>query len=51
MWTASSEDTAYVPSALIREEMNAVLNPDHPEFRGVKMTVQRPFRYDARMYS
>jgi len=41
----------YVPSALIREEMNAVLNPDHPEFRGVKMTVQRPFRYDARMYS
>jgi len=41
----------YVPSALIAEELNVVLNPSHPEFGGVKMTVQRPFRYDARMYS
>jgi RES domain-containing protein len=39
----------YVPSALVPEEGNAVLNPDHPEFRGVKMSIQRDFRYDPRM--
>jgi RES domain-containing protein len=51
-WARESRSLVlYVPSALIPEELNAVLNPSHPEFGGVKMTVQRPFHYDARMYS
>jgi RES domain-containing protein len=33
----------YVPSALVREESNAVLNPNHPEFRGVRMEIERQF--------
>ena len=40
-----------VPSALVPEESNAVLNPDHPEFTAVAMTIKRPFAYDARMYA
>ena len=40
----------HVPSALVAEEENAVLNPLHPEFAGVEMAVERPFHYDARMY-
>lgn len=41
----------YVPSVVLREEKNAVLNPAHPEFAGVKLTIERPFNYDPRMYS
>ena len=40
----------YVPSALVPEEQNGVLNPDHPEFAGVTMTIARPFHYDRRMF-
>ena len=40
----------YVPSALLREEGNAVLNPHHPEFATVKMVIERDFHYDPRMY-
>jgi RES domain-containing protein len=40
----------YVPSVLVREERNAVLNPNHPEFSGVRMTIEREFHYDPRMF-
>jgi RES domain-containing protein len=40
----------YVPSALVPEEGNAVLNPSHPEFSQVAMSIQRDFHYDPRMY-
>jgi RES domain-containing protein len=40
----------YVPSALLPEEGNAVLNPDHSEFNTVRMSIQRDFQYDPRMY-
>ena len=40
----------YVPSALLREEGNAVLNPHHPEFAAVKTVIERDFQYDPRMY-
>lgn len=39
----------YVPSVIVPEECNAVLNPAHPEFRGVRMTLDRDFRFDARI--
>jgi RES domain-containing protein len=41
----------YVPSVVLREEKNAVLNPAHPEFARVKLAIERPFNYDPRMYS
>jgi RES domain-containing protein len=40
----------YVPSALVREETNAVLNPNHPEFSGVTMAIERAFHYDGRLF-
>jgi RES domain-containing protein len=39
----------HVPSAVVPEEGNAVLNPHHPEFAGVRMSVRRDFHYDPRM--
>ena len=39
----------YVPSAIIPEESNGVLNPGHPEFSGVRMTIERDFHYDPRI--
>jgi len=41
----------YVPSAIILEESVGVLNPNHPEFAGVRMGVEREFRYDLRMFA
>jgi len=40
----------FVPSALVPEERNVVINPEHPEFASVSMAVERDFSYDPRMY-
>ena len=40
----------YVPSALVQEEGNAVLNLNHPELAQVTMTIERDFHYDSRLY-
>jgi RES domain-containing protein len=40
----------YVPSAIVPEEGNAVLNPHHAEYAGVRMSIRRDFHYDPRMY-
>lgn len=39
-----------VPSALVREERNAVLNPKHPQCAGVRLAIEREFHYDQRMF-
>ena len=50
-WARASRSLAlHVPSALVPEEGNAVLNPRHPEFARVRLSIARPFRYDPRMY-
>ncbi len=41
----------YVPSAIIPEESVGVLNPNHLAFAGVRMGVEREFRYDLRMFA
>lgn len=40
----------YVPSAIVPEETNGVLNPHHPEFVSVRMEIAREFRHDPRMF-
>jgi len=40
----------YIPSVLIPEERNAVINPNHRGFAAVKMAIEREFHYDGRMY-
>lgn len=39
-----------VPSALVPEEANVVLNPAHPEWQKVEMEIVRRFSFDPRMY-
>ena len=38
-----------VPSAILPESRNVMLNPAHPRFADVQMVVVRPFTYDARL--
>lgn len=37
-----------VPSALAPDEFNWLLNPDHPDFRRVRVYPPEPFSYDSR---
>jgi len=38
-----------VPSALIPEEWNVLLRPDHPDFARVRMVRRRTFSFDPRL--
>ena len=51
-WARENRSLAlYVPSVLVPEERNALLNPGHAEFAAVKLAVQRDFRFDSRMFA
>lgn len=39
-----------VPSAIVPEESNVVLNPRHPDYPRIAVTVLRPFTFDDRMF-
>lgn len=39
-----------IPSALMMEEHNYLLNPAHPLFKKVKIISKRPIRIDERLY-
>lgn len=39
-----------VPSVPVRGDWNVLLNPAHPNFSQVSITVQEPFFYDERMF-
>ena len=50
-WLTETEQLALlVPSVVIPEAMNAIVNPGHPRYGEVTMTVVRPFDYDPRMF-
>jgi RES domain-containing protein len=38
-----------VPSAILPEEFNFVLNPQHPEAQGLRLVRERRFSFDARL--
>jgi RES domain-containing protein len=40
-----------VPSAVITEEHNFLINPFHPDFKKVKITETRTFKTDERLFS
>lgn len=40
----------WVPSAVVPEERNALLNPVHSEWERVGVRILRPFHFDRRMY-
>ena len=39
-----------VPSAIVPEERNYLLNPGHPEFSDIRIGRPRPFYFDPRMW-
>ncbi|WP_414650337.1 RES family NAD+ phosphorylase [Duganella sp.] len=49
-WLASNANLALkIPSAILPEEANVMVNPRHPDYPAVKLTVVRPFTFDPRM--
>lgn len=49
-WLAEGRTAALsVPSAIIPEESNVLLNPRHPDFARVSVAFQAPFRFDDRL--
>ena len=39
-----------VPSAIIPEETNVLINPAHPDFKKVKIIKASPFQFDTRLF-
>jgi RES domain-containing protein len=49
-WLASaSECMLVVPSAVVPEEFNYLINPKHPETARIQMVSSRPFSFDPRL--
>jgi RES domain-containing protein len=40
----------FVPSAVIPEAGNALVNPRHPGYRDIRLAIVRDFAFDARMF-
>lgn len=50
-WVESARSLVMsVPSAIIPESVNAVINPRHPAYRDIELQVVRAFTFDARMF-
>ncbi len=50
-WARSARSIGLsVPSAIVPEERNVVLNPSHRSWRHVRLEVARDFTFDPRMY-
>ena len=50
-WIASQESAVLVvPSVVIPEEENWLINPAHPDFRRIKINNELPFSFDPRMW-
>lgn len=49
-WARSGEHLLLrVPSVLVPEETNVLVNPLHPDASGVRMSASRPFSFDLRL--
>lgn len=50
-WIESLESAVLrIPSAVIPQEFNYLLNPSHPEFQRIKVGKPEPFEFDPRMW-
>jgi RES domain-containing protein len=50
-WLQSNNDLVMlVPSAIIPESSNALINPAHPAYAKVQLAIVRDFTFDARMF-
>lgn len=49
-WAASRRSlVAWVPSVVVPEEWNLLINPLHPDFRGLAAAKTRQWLYDPRL--
>ena len=50
-WLQSNSNLVMlVPSAIIPESTNALINPAHPAYANVELAIVRDFTFDARMF-
>lgn len=50
-WASSSATAVLkVPSVVIEDDWNFVLNPLHPDFKKIKIANPKPFRFDGRLW-
>lgn len=50
-WLARGTELAMkVPSAIVPEEANVILNPRHPGYADVALSVVRPYAFDGRLF-
>ena len=50
-WLASRRSLILiVPSAVTKQDRNAVINPDHADFPAIDVTPERPVRWDSRPF-
>ena len=50
VWLERTETAVLqVPSAVVVEEWNYLLNPDHPDFRRLRLSAPRPYSFDRRL--
>ena len=51
VWARSQRSLALlVPSAVVHDEWNVLVNPAHPDIIKVKLETSKPFHFDARMF-
>ena len=51
LWIRGGKTVAlHVPSAAIRGEWNVLLNPEHPDFRKLRIEKPKAFAFDLRMF-
>ena len=48
-WRERSSCLLVVPSAILPEESNLVLNPQHPDATSLRLISERPFTFDPRL--
>jgi RES domain-containing protein len=48
-WSERSSPLLAVPSAILPEEFNYILNAQHPEARSLQLIRERPFTFDPRL--
>ena len=50
-WVATGKSSVFkVPSTVITEEWNYLLNPEHPDFAQIVIGTARSFQFDARLF-
>jgi RES domain-containing protein len=51
-WLGQAQSAVlYVPSVVFDVERNVLINPDHPDYRRIKVVAAEPVRWDERLFA